>query len=226
MTSTGLNDDFSKLAVMRTAEMDWAPSPSPTVWRKRMELSGETEKGRVSSVVRYDADSRFPAHDHPMGEEFLVLEGTFSDEHGDYPAGTYVLNPQGFVHAPFSKKGCVLLVKLCQYVGAERERVVIDTNDAAWQSAGFTGREVIQLYKSKAYPEDIRLVRLAPGAWSETHDHPGGEEVFVLTGVLEDENGRYDAGTWARHAHMSRHRSGTDEGCTLYVKCGHLFPKS
>ena len=48
-----------------TQGMDWAPSPSPTVWRKRIEHSGPAEAGRVTSVVRYDAGSSFHAHPHP-----------------------------------------------------------------------------------------------------------------------------------------------------------------
>ena len=92
--------------------MAWAPSPSGTVWRKRVHLVGPPESGQVTSVVRYEPQSRFPAHDHPEGEEILVLEGVFSDEHGDWPAGTYLLNPEGFRHAPFSEPGCVLFVKL------------------------------------------------------------------------------------------------------------------
>ena len=100
-----LNADFSKRVVMRTAQMDWQASPSAGVWRKRLELAGDVEKGRVTSVVRYDAGSAFAPHDHPEGEEFLVLDGVFSDEHGDYPAGSYLLNPRGFRHAPRSAPG-------------------------------------------------------------------------------------------------------------------------
>ncbi|MEL6200569.1 MAG: cupin domain-containing protein, partial [Pseudomonadota bacterium] len=68
--------------------MDWSASPSGTVWRKRVHLVGPPESGQVTSVVRYQPDSSFPTHDHPEGEEILVLDGVFSDEHGDWPAGT------------------------------------------------------------------------------------------------------------------------------------------
>ena len=83
-----------------TARMEWVSSPSGSVWRKRVHLVGPPESGQVTSVVRYEPTSRFPAHDHPEGEEILVLDGVFSDEHGDWP-GTYLLNPEGFRHAPF-----------------------------------------------------------------------------------------------------------------------------
>ena len=110
-----LNADLSVRAVMHGADMDWQASPSPTVWRKRFYRDGPTEAGIVTSLVRYDAGSTFPTHHHPDGEEIFVLDGIFSDEHGDYPAGTYLLNPDGTSHSPHSKDGCTLFVKLRQY---------------------------------------------------------------------------------------------------------------
>ena len=69
--------------------MEWIASPAGGVDRKMLDRIGD-EKARATSIVRYAADSAFPEHEHPLGEEFYVLEGVFSDEHGDYPAGTYV----------------------------------------------------------------------------------------------------------------------------------------
>ena len=65
----GLNTDFSRFVVMHTDAMEWQASPSKGVWRKRLDLAGDPEKSRVTSVVRYDAASRFPPHPHPDGEE-------------------------------------------------------------------------------------------------------------------------------------------------------------
>src|SRR5438034_10573052 len=128
-----INGNLSVRAVADTTLMQWTPSPSGSVWRKRVHLVGPPESGQVTSVVRYEPASRFPAHDHPEGEEILVLEGVFSDEHGDWPAGTFLLNPEGFRHAPFSEPGCVLLVKLRQFPGRERRHVVVDTHNLAWE---------------------------------------------------------------------------------------------
>src|SRR5690606_7629786 len=119
---------------------------------------GDSERGRVTSVVRYDPESAFPAHDHPEGEEILVLAGTFSDEHGDYPAGTYLLNPPGFRHAPFSRQGCVLFVKLRQHAGAGRAHVVVNTRAAAWQAQAGAGVEALPLYAQPGFPETVRLI--------------------------------------------------------------------
>ncbi len=69
MAHVPLNADFGRLIVVHTGEMDWQASPSPSVRRKRLDLAGDAEKSRVTSVVRYDADSAFPSHPHPDGEK-------------------------------------------------------------------------------------------------------------------------------------------------------------
>ena len=61
------------------------------------------EVARATSIVRYAPGSSFARHEHAKGEEFLVLEGIFSDDSGDYPAGFYVRNPPGSGHTPFRK---------------------------------------------------------------------------------------------------------------------------
>lgn len=83
--------------------MEWTQTPSKTVTRKRLECKGAYEAGRVTSVVKYEAGSSFPEHPHPSGEEILVLEGVFSDQTGHHKQGSYLLNPEGFRHAPFSE---------------------------------------------------------------------------------------------------------------------------
>jgi len=217
-----LNSDFSKAVVVRTTAMQWQASPAAGVWRKRLELRGKAESGRVTSIVRYDSGSRFASHEHPGGEEILVLEGVFADEHGTYPAGTYLLNPQGFRHAPRSEQGCVLLVKLRQYPGSDRGHRVVDSETSTWQQSEPAGREVLPLYDEDGHPESIRLVRLAPGTRITEHDHPGGEEIFVIAGSIADAQGHYEQGTWLRLPDGSRHQPFSDDGCTLYVKTGHL----
>ena len=220
--TAGINDDFRQTVIMPTAEMEWQASPSPSVWRKRLDHSGKAEAGRVTSVVRYDPGSEFPPHPHPDGEEIFVLEGVFSDEHGDYPAGTFILNPEGFSHAPFSKEGCVIFVKLRQYPGLNRKQIIIDTNDATWQPTKFEGLEMLPLYREDGYPEDIHLTRFIAGAQFPEHTHRGGEEIFVLDGVFSDEAGDHRAGSWLRYPIGSSHSDWTAEGCLIYVKTNHL----
>jgi anti-sigma factor ChrR (cupin superfamily) len=219
-----LNADFSKGVVLDTSAMAWQPSPSPTVWRKRLDLVGGGESGKVTSVVRYDAKASFPVHGHPEGEEILVLKGIFSDEHGDFPAGTYLLNPPGFRHAPFSRKGCTIFVKLRQYGGERREHVVVETATATWAPGPVPGIDVLPLYRSERHPETMDLLHVSGGARLSHQACPGGAEIFVLDGVLVSDDGDHGAGSWLRlpdGAEWSLASKGK-KGCTLYAKRGHL----
>lgn len=175
----------------------------------------------MTSVVRYAPGSRFPAHDHPDGEEILVLEGTFSDEHGDRPAGTYLLNPEGFRHAPFSREGCVLFVKLRQYPGRERKQVICDTGGLPWQPGDTPGVEVKQLYAQAGFSDTVVLERWSPGAAVRV-GHDDGLELFVIEGALEDDEGVHGERSWLRLPRGARQELRSPDGCVLYVKRGGL----
>ena len=207
-------------AVLDTATMKWEPSPSGTVWRKRLHLVGEAEAGQVTSVVRYQPNSSFPIHDHPGGEEILVLDGVFSDEHGDWPEGTYLLNPEGFRHAPFSKEGCLLLVKLRQYGGEGRHHVAIDTRHATWKHEHKDGIARLTMYDRPGFPEKMILERWPPGASLGRRSFPGGAEYFVLEGGFEDEMGEYGLYSWLRLPAGAGHFPKSEHGCLCYMKIG------
>lgn len=207
--------------VIDTNHIDWQPSPSPTVWRKRLELLGSAESGRVTSIVRYDAGAAFAAHNHPEGEEILVLDGVFSDEWGDYPAGSYLLNPEGFRHAPFSRTGCLLFVKLRQYGGDQRQQIHLNTHQLDWVPlvTGIdikAGIDIKPLYRQPQYPEHMRLERWQPG--TEWTPEAIVREVLVLEGSFSDAWGHYAAGTWIRQT--SNRALTSTMGCLLYVKTG------
>lgn len=215
-----INGDLTIRSAVDTAHMDWTASPSGTVWRKRVHLVGPPESGQVTSIVRYDVNSRFPAHDHPDGEEILVLAGVFSDEHGDWPAGTYLLNPEGFRHAPFSEGGCVLFVKLRQFPGKRRRHIVVDTEAMTWTPGDAPGIAIKALYAQEGFDDVVVLERWAAGRRFGTRSYPAGAEIYVLDGAFGDEQGTYKAGTWLRLPTGAEHRPKSDSGCTLYVKRG------
>lgn len=214
-----INADLSQRAVVQSEELPWVDSPLPGVQRRMLERDGE-EVARATSIVRYAPASAFAPHTHGGGEEFFVLEGIFSDESGDFGPGMYVRNPPGSRHTPKSGPGCTIFVKLRQMDPDDQAYVRIDTTRTAWQPAQVEGAEVMPLYERAS--ENVALLRLAPGTRMPRHDHPGGEEILVLDGVLEDEDGRYPKGTWLRNPPGSGHAPFSAEGCTLYVKSGHL----
>ena len=220
MTDNSLNGDLSIRVDADTAAIDWTPSPSGKVWRKRVHRVGPAESGQVTAVVRYEPDSQFPPHDHPGGEEILVLEGVFSDEHGDWPAGTYLLNPEGFRHRPFSREGCVLLVKLRQYPGTTREQLQVRSQDLEWQATDIEGRSEKQLYQQRGYSDRMRLERWTGRTEPGKLHWPDGVEIFVIDGALADQEGVYRKGCWLRLPPGSTHEPVTERGCELYIKEG------
>ncbi|MGD8839840.1 MAG: cupin domain-containing protein [Gammaproteobacteria bacterium] len=215
-----LNMQFDQLVVVDTNEMEWQGSPSEGVWRKPLEREAD-EHGHTTSLVRYDAGSKFSSHSHPKGEEIFVLDGVFSDQTGDYPAGTYIRNPPGSSHSPFSKEGCELLVKLDQFDTEDVFSLRIDTGKGDWLPGEF-GVRVMPLFYYQT--EMVALYKWPAGTRYEPHPHFGGEEVFVISGTLYDEYGEYPAGTWIRSPHNSEHCPYTEEETLIWIKTGHLLP--
>lgn len=193
----------------------------PGVERMMLDRIGD-EVARATSLVRYAPGSTFSAHVHGGGEEFLVLEGEFGDEHQVYPAGTYVRNPIGTSHTPrVGDQGCVIFVKLQQFEQDDRAQLVIDTRSADWAPGLVPGLQVLSLHDFEH--EQVALVRWAADTEFNSHTHWGGEEVLVLEGTFYDEHGEYPAGSWIRSPHQSRHTPYTlADGALIYVKVGHL----
>jgi len=214
-----LNADFSKSVVIDTNSMPWEASPIAGVHRRKLDRIGD-EVARATSLVRYEPKSYFNPHTHGGGEEFFVLEGTFSDEHGDYPAGTYVRNPIGSAHKPHSEDGCIIFVKLHQFDTRDTAQFSLNTKEAKFQPGAVPGLSVLPLHSFEG--ESCALVRWAPDTVFSPHHHWGGEEIFVLEGTFSDDHGHYPKGTWMRSPHLSKHHPYSKEGCLIYVKTGHL----
>lgn len=216
-----INADFSERVVIRPEDYLWVESPMPGVERMMLDRIGE-EIARATSLVRYAPNSTFSPHVHSGGEEFLVLEGEFGDEHHNYPAGTYVRNPIGTSHSPrVGSEGCIILVKLHQFDEEDSKSVNINTHAAAWSSDYAPGLDLLLLHEFQG--ERVAIVRWAPNSPLPEHAHDGGEEIYVLEGCAFDEFGEYPAGTWARYPKASRHAPFTkDKGALIYVKSGHL----
>jgi anti-sigma factor ChrR (cupin superfamily) len=222
MLSELVNSDFSQRVVIATNALPWIPSPQTGVERRPLDRIGG-EVARATSIVRYAPRSIFPEHDHALGEEFLVLDGIFSDEHGDYAAGTYVRNPPGSHHAPRTTPGCIILVKLRQMALTERTRTIVDTTSSHWQQGEAEGHTRLELYAAGGKNgERVTMERLRAGAALPMMDCPGGEEIFVVCGDLVDDHGSYGSGTWIRNPAGFRHRLGSNSGATYWVKRGHL----
>ncbi|MEM9971961.1 MAG: cupin domain-containing protein [Pseudomonadota bacterium] len=212
-----LNADFTKRVVVHSASEPWTPSPMAGVDRRMLDRIGG-EVARATSIVRYAPDSHFSAHTHTGGEEFIVLEGVFQDEHGDFPAGTYVRNPPTTSHTPGSAHGCVIFVKLWQFDMEDRTQFRKDMNDALGAEAN--GVALAELHRDDR--EVVTYRTIAPETAFDI-EAPGGIEVLVISGSLHDGTDTLTRGSWMRlpdGAALSA-VSGS-EGASIWIKTGHL----
>ncbi|MFN0040177.1 MAG: cupin domain-containing protein [Burkholderiales bacterium] len=215
-----LNADFTRRAAVHAAQLAWTPSPMAGVERRMLDRIGD-EVARATSIVRYAPHSQFSPHTHGGGEEFLVLEGVFQDERGDYPAGCYVRNPPTSRHAPGSESGCIIFVKLWQFDLADRVQVQVDTKSQPFLPApGRRGVEVLPLFEHAR--EMVRLERWAPDSAIELHA-PGGIELLVLEGSFLEGHETFSPQSWLRLP------PGTDlqckagsQGAKVWFKSSHL----
>jgi anti-sigma factor ChrR (cupin superfamily) len=214
-----INADFSQRVLIHTNALDWTPSPMAGVERRMLDRIGG-EVARATSIVRYVPCSHFATHVHGGGEEFIVLDGVFQDEHGDYPTGTYVRNPPTTHHTPGSASGCVIFVKLWQFDPADRLQMSVDMNALEFMPSG-SGITTAMLFEDAN--ETVRVEQWSAGA-GMTRDMPGGAELLILRGELRDRGERLIRHDWLRIPAGSRFdaQAGPD-GAHIWIKTGHLM---
>ncbi len=219
MTITELHADFSEPVVLHTESLPWQASPAPGVERRMLDRIGG-EVARATSIVRYAPNSRFDPHVHGAGEEFLVLEGVFSDEHGDYPTGTYVRNPWGTSHAPFTASGCAIFVKLRQMDPADQRQTVIMADgppDGSGPGDGMA-RKLLHVFKREVVTYETWTDGASPGSVTL----PGGAEMLILAGTLRDGGTVHPTGTWLRFPPGATLVPQAQGQTRFWMKRGHL----
>jgi anti-sigma factor ChrR (cupin superfamily) len=215
-----LNADFSQRVVVHAARLPWVPSPIAGVDRRMLDRLGG-EVARATSIVRYAPGSHFSPHTHGGGEEFLVLDGVFQDEHGDFPEGSYIRNPPTSRHTPGSEPGCTIFVKLWQFDAKDRTHVRIDTHQQTFLPVpDRPGVEIMPLFRDAH--EDVRLERWAAGA-RVSLDARGGLELLVLDGTIQNDGDALEPQSWLRlpAGGLSSAVAGAT-GARVWIKSGHL----
>ena len=112
----GLDHEFiqqstaSPLRILDLMNGGWQSLPFKP-FREGVEISEIFAGSPVVAVLRYQPGASVPRHQHIGLETIVVLEGVQSDEHGDYPAGSVILNPAGTAHSVWSTDGCVVLIQ-------------------------------------------------------------------------------------------------------------------
>ena len=210
-----LTADFSQRVLLHTHDIPWKASPMPGVDRRMLDRIGN-EVARATSIVRYAPGSKFSAHTHDGGEEFIVLEGTFQDEHGDYPVGTYVRNPPTTAHTPGASEGCTIFVKLWQFDPDDRTQFRVEmANDLSG------GAVQIQTLHQDAR-ETVRFVMLEPGATLDETPQ-GGAEILMITGSAIEGGDSLGKGAWLRLPEGAPLTlTAATDGAKLWIKTGHL----
>ena len=215
-----LNADFTRTVRVNDADNPWRGSPSAGVERKMLDRIVD-EVARATTIVRFAPGSAFAPHTHDGGEEYIVLEGVFQDEAGDFPVGTYVRNPPTSRHTPRSEPGATIFVKLWQFDPDDRQHVRIDMNTVATTpDAARAGVETATLFQDAH--EHVALE-----VWGGDTAHPldtaGGVEVLVLEGQLHHAGSVMGPRDWLRLAPGGLVDLATGpEGARLWVKTGHL----
>ncbi|MGR0280408.1 cupin domain-containing protein [Marinomonas dokdonensis] len=211
-----INMDFSKFVLIHTSQQDWQLSPMAGVSRKPL-ARAEAERGHATSLVQYEAGSLFRPHPHPLGEEILVLDGIFSDENGDYPAGSYFRNPPGSSHAPYSEEGCLLFVKLHQFQET-------DLNSCLNPPVHFWhGEDVASALLYRFGQESVWLARMSPEVnLLLSLDLSANIEVFVISGEAVYGNFELQAGSWMREPNFHSDEWQVKSSTLLWIKSGHF----
>ncbi len=189
-----LNDDLTKPVFVHAAELDWVPSPAAGVERRMLFRVGG-EVARATSIVRYAPGSAFPRHTHTGGEEILVLDGTFQDEHGDYPVGSYFRNPPGTSHVPASRDGCVIFVRLWQFRQGDRTQIVRQPGQGQPVEPRPGAASATVLFSDQQ--EEVRLETWNAGG-QVTFANPRGLAFLVLSGTLTANGEVMRTQSWGR----------------------------
>ncbi|WP_281972259.1 cupin domain-containing protein [Ruegeria faecimaris] len=204
-----VNADFTKRVAVHFDRNDWIASPAAGVERKMLDRIGE-EVARATTIVRFAPGSAFAAHTHDGGEEYLVLDGVFQDETGDFPAGSNVRNPPTSSHTPSAQEGATILVKLHQF----------DPEDRTEIRRSITGDSNLQLFKGSR--EDVRVLNLSPGEKLDL-DAVDGLELFVIAGSVQESDEEFSVWDWLRLPPGARSTAlAGAEGARIWIKSGHL----
>lgn len=212
--------NFDQPVVVHSESLEWQPSPMAGVHRRPLDRVGD-EVARATTIVRYAPGSKFSPHIHTGGEEFIVLDGVFQDEHGDFPTGSYIRNPPQSGHTPGSEQGCIIFVKLWQFQPEDRTHVRLQMNSMGKVSSPqFPGVATTPLYKDPF--EEVSLLHFEPNAVVEM-DVPGGAELLVLDGQLQEQEETLPRHSWLRLPRGSHlHATAGKQGAKAWIKTGHL----
>ncbi len=218
-----INSDCSEFVMVRPPEMVWQNTGETGVSRCVLERVNDGTWGRETCLIRLAADTRLATEELTARLEIFVVEGAFSDGHGEYGARTFIMNPPGTSYTAASSGGCLIYAKRLNGFSASDARVVVDTERAEWSPFGHRVAEVVHFYVDQGREVTARVGRVFSDAQVMEHDHPGGEEVLILEGAFTDQFGEGGPGTWMRCPIGLAHApSAGKDGAQIYIRDGDI----
>ena len=215
-----INTNFDERVAVHFDANPWVASPMAGVDRRMLDRIG-SEVARATTIVRFAPGSHFSPHTHDGGEEFLVLDGVFQDEHGDFPVGSYLRNPPTTSHTPRSDEGCTIFVKLWQFNLDDRTEVKLRPGDQDFKAAEEnTAISRCLLHQDK--DETVTIERWKAGSEIALHS-PDGLEALLLEGRFEEAGEGFQKHSWLRLPKGSSTLVKVgEEGARLWIKRHHL----
>ena len=204
-----MNSDYEQKVLIDTNTIQWQETQVKNVFKKILAIKDKEE----TSLIKLNEGSVLNQEQKINSVEIFVLEGTYINEYGEYPQGTYLRLPEENEALVKSDKACVIFRKTNFFT--DKQKIIIDTNTTLWLQ-GQGNLEVMPLYEQTA------LVKWPKGERFIPHKHWGGEEIIVLKGVFMDEYGEYPKGSWIRSPHLSEHFPYLNEETIIFVKTGHM----
>lgn len=204
-----MNSDYEKRALIDTNTIPWQETKTKNVFKKVLSIKDKEE----TSFIKLNEGSYLTQIKKINSVEIFVLEGSYINEYGEYPKGTYLRLPKENEALVKSDEGCTIFRKTNFFT--DTQEIIIDTNNTKWLQ-GQGNLEVKPLHEQTAlvkWPKDEKFI---------PHQHWGGEEIVVLQGTFIDEHGEYPKNTWIRSPHLSEHFPHVDEETIIFVKTGHM----
>lgn len=216
-----INAECEELVIIRPDDMTWETTGQAGVSRIVLERVNDDKRGRETALVRLEPGTKLPQEILSTRMEIFVVDGGFSDGHGEYEARTFIMNPPGTPYTAASRDGCTLYVKRLNGFEKNDDRVVTALSAAEWTPFGHRVAEVVHFYKDEQREVTARVGNVFPNAQVMEHDHPGGEEVLILDGVFKDQFGDGVPGTWLRYPIGLAHAPFTEnDGALIYIRDG------
>lgn len=217
-----LNADFNDRIVSPPHEHHWQTTSASGVSVHFFEVAFPVNP-RFTLLAQFEPGSWFKLPASHGGIEAIVLNGWLSGETEQYGPETYVRIPSGGEHTFYSASGCMLFIKLGEFGKKDTEHRVIDLSaSGTWLPGPVEHTSVLPLHMHNR--RSIFMIRWDEATSFQPGIDPTGEELFIVSGGVQDFAGEYPTHTWIRNPVPVWQTWKASAGTIVYYKNGH-FPR-